>query len=1355
MEIGAVIKNQYQVIEHIGRGGMADVWSARDQRLQRMVAIKTIGSGLSPDTDSVALFEEEAQTIARLEHPNILPIYDFGSHEENLFIVMRYMTGGSLEDTIADGSMRHEEVLRIGQVIGDALDFAHNRGYIHLDLKPPNILLDSFEAPYLADFGLAKALDTHGQANNPGSGTLLYMSPEQLVAEKIDHRADIYAFSIMLFHMLTAKLPFDGLAPLALRQLQGGEELPYLEAIDEMIPPEVTDALRWGTAQDADNRPDTHAQVMEAMRAALQPELDMMGYSETELLGLSGAGEDLYPPVEIGSAPQIEAVELYNRARLAWQGGQGRFLLGVTHFMLMADYFHEKLNKPEEAEDLLELLDETGYQVLLRGAIEYDHQADYWWDFLNDDNRRWVCLHALRSENAPARIRALYRLETLPDKDEAPEIPRLVAQALRVETDENAEIAALTVLGTRAKLMKQTSLNLATQYQGRLLTTMTRLGIQRMEPSQWREVVYSQEVDTLVAEQAFNGNPRVEEYAARTIGRMRSLAGVKYIADAEREKRPGALEALAIIRDEAASLPDIVTPQGRAYAWIANTARRLAIDPLDTILRFVLALLGGWIGMGEYVYSTFRSQQLFTPQRWANTIAVGLVFGLFVGVTYLVSNEMNRRLRVFWPWWMRSLVFGLLGYLMATLSYAGFTWLFYQYTPIWDLMRFAGSALAVGLVASTLLELRGLWGVALTTLLSFAAVHLAHNAYYHMAETTIIPLTLLMILVGTWMGWRAAQVADIEPRLRLTQRAQWSLAAIIGVGIASVTWGFFVQAGVQSANDNIITWDAALLLFLLTLLGSTFASYYFRGRSRWLFVGAALVFFAGFYVLASWNFNTFTFMPPNQPPTLALEFPYHHAQHLIPARTQPVFHYDDTNQVYSIALPMLFVIALGTQMQPLLLGWWQRIGKAKAGKERGGWLASMLIYTLVLTGLASVLALFSLKESVSWALGWSLWSFITFVFALATFRWARWGARGLLLMGALAIVGGFAFDAMHIWNAIRAGITPDIWQYVPVEFSLLGFDVAWGVQPQFFWALWSIVLGIFVWGAQRRTLWGGLGILGMLLGWYLVAIFTPVYGSMAVFMFTNYALLAYTLQGKYALMEPNRWGVQATETPSQPQPLVVVPPVQAEIPAEPAPLAPDAEPAPDIAATLEDDFVVVDERFADIPPLSAEDLQDTEHRVVRPIATLPTQPDVQKAAPSTQPEDDDALDTEIRKPPTATPPTERLVEDSLKTEPRKPPTATPPTQPDVADALKPEADSSAEKPSTDTMRVEFPTEEASKLPKIKVDSSKVRTKPLPTRNPSDLETELDPANMGTELTINTRSLRDEDTEEEETPPDEE
>ena len=215
MDVGVVISH-YQVIEHIGRGGMADVWSARDQRLNRMVAIKTIAHGLSSDVDPVRLFEREAQTIAQMEHPHILPIYDFGEFEGQLYIVMRYVTGGSLEDVLERGPLPVADALRMGDAISQALDHAHSNKVIHLDLKPPNILLDSNQAPYLADFGLATVLDPEGRAHNPGSGTLLYMAPEQLTAELIDHRADIYSFSIMLFHMFTGQLPFDATVPLAL-----------------------------------------------------------------------------------------------------------------------------------------------------------------------------------------------------------------------------------------------------------------------------------------------------------------------------------------------------------------------------------------------------------------------------------------------------------------------------------------------------------------------------------------------------------------------------------------------------------------------------------------------------------------------------------------------------------------------------------------------------------------------------------------------------------------------------------------------------------------------------------------------------------------------------------------------------------------------------------------------------------------------------------------------------------------------------------------------------------------------------------------------------------------------------------
>ncbi|MBZ0287790.1 MAG: serine/threonine protein kinase, partial [Anaerolineae bacterium] len=416
MDVGVEF-NQYKVVEHIGRGGMADVWSARDKRLNRTVAIKTIVRDMSQDTEPVKLFEREAQTIAQLEHPHILPIYDFGDFEAQLYIVMRYVTGGSLEDLLAGGPMGTADVLRHARAIAGALDYAHSNNVIHLDLKPSNILMDSNQSPYLADFGLATVLGPEGRAANPGYGTLLYMAPEQLTASSLDHRADIYSFAILVFQMLTGELPFDATTSLALKQLQWQEDLPEVDKLGSDMAEALTPVLRRGTALDVNARPNTLMELVTELEAALgqvgglsfTPAVssefgdDFVGGITVDLAGVQTiAGQD--------AVARREAQDIYNKARRAWAYGQGRFLLGVTHFMVMNDLFMR-------AEELGLEIDEAGMQVLLRGAIEYDHEIDYWWNKLDNDNRRWVCLHAIRSENAPARTRAFYRLETLPDSD--------------------------------------------------------------------------------------------------------------------------------------------------------------------------------------------------------------------------------------------------------------------------------------------------------------------------------------------------------------------------------------------------------------------------------------------------------------------------------------------------------------------------------------------------------------------------------------------------------------------------------------------------------------------------------------------------------------------------------------------------------------------------------------------------------------------------------------------------------------------------------------------------------------------------------------------------------------------------
>jgi hypothetical protein len=1184
MDIGALINNQYRVIEHIGRGGMADVWSARDQRLRRMVAIKTIAAGLSADVDPVALFEKEAQTIAQMEHPHILPIYDFGEYDNSLYIVMRYVTGGSLEGELQNGAMEIDEVMRMGDAVAKALDYAHSNAVIHLDLKPPNILLDSGGSPYLADFGLATVLDKQGRARNPGSGTLLYMAPEQLTSDTIDHRADIYAFCIMLFHMMTGQLPFEGRVPLAMRQIQAGDTLPYVDEINELLPHDVNVVLRKGTEQDPFNRYATHNEVMKALRQILQPNATWTATTPIPNFELESYMMETQK-VETDDAGLLEAVDLYSRARYSWQGGQGRFLLGVTHFMLMSGYY-------QDAAHYGLTIDHEGYQMLLRGAIEYDYELDYWWKQVNDADRRWVCLHALRSGNAPARIRSLYRLETLPDDDNNPVIPRLVAQALEIEQDNTAKHAALRVLGTRSKLVKRPTMSIKTEFRGRLLTSFTRMGIQIAETGQWQEAIYSPEVDTLVAEQAFDENPDVAEFAARTVGRMRSLAGVAHLAQAQVEGRHGALDALAFVRDEAPALPDIVSPQARFYAWITNTIHRLTHDPLEGILRVVLALLGGWIAMGELVYNVFRSEQLFTAQRWGNTIAVGLVFGLFIAITYLVTDEMSRRLKGFWSWWQRLLAFGLLGILMGTLSFGGFTWMYYQYTPQWDMMRMGGIALAFALILSGLLELRGWQGVILTTILTFAPILVTHNAWYASQESTVVFVAPLALLIGLFTGWRAAHLSPVDTRLQMpgNMLVKSFVSLVVGAVWALAIWSYFSSVHQGILTDNPMTWDNVSWLFLGMFMFGLIAAYWLaRPIHITLLAIAAFAVFGTLYAYNAWQFFDYSFTVPISSLEPAAEMVYYSGVPLSPVAQQPIFHFDDISNIYTVALPMVFVIALGMNLQPLVAGLWHWIGTPQSIKMRGGWLTGMLLYILTVTGLSSVLAIFSAKVDVLWALGWSVGAFITFVFALATYRWARWGAYGLIGSAVAFIFGGFFFDAVNMRYHASLGRTPELLRTFLLQINLgFGSDSAfyrfietlstirfytiatllvliglsiwvwrsrerrsWGwfaflgiaailwllpfllifemfqlnidVSVLTLWALWSVGIGVLTWGALRQRLWAGIGLIATLVGWYVVAIFSPIQGSMTVFAMTNVALLLYVLAPEMAGMEAGRF----------------------------------------------------------------------------------------------------------------------------------------------------------------------------------------------------------------------------------------
>ncbi|MBZ0308142.1 MAG: serine/threonine protein kinase, partial [Anaerolineae bacterium] len=202
---------QYQIKERIGKGGMAVVYRAYQASMKRDVAIKVMATELGRDPDFVERFKREAELFAVLQHPHILPVIDFGHHGDAVFIVMRLVEGGSLDEWIKRSKIDLPLAARMLEQIGSALSFAHDKGIVHRDLKPNNVLLDTQGNTYLTDFGIAKMLagTTKLTATNAVLGTPAYMAPEQWRGDTIDARTDLYSLGIMAYEMVTGRLPFE------------------------------------------------------------------------------------------------------------------------------------------------------------------------------------------------------------------------------------------------------------------------------------------------------------------------------------------------------------------------------------------------------------------------------------------------------------------------------------------------------------------------------------------------------------------------------------------------------------------------------------------------------------------------------------------------------------------------------------------------------------------------------------------------------------------------------------------------------------------------------------------------------------------------------------------------------------------------------------------------------------------------------------------------------------------------------------------------------------------------------------------------------------------------------------------
>lgn len=261
----------YRIINQIGQGGMATIFKAYQAAMDRYVAIKVLPFQFAQSPEFITRFQQEARTIAKLEHPHILPVHDFGEANGVPYLVMRYLDAGTLKDRIKAGPLSLTEIDRYFSQLADALSYAHANGVIHRDIKPSNALIDQNGNIFLTDFGIAKILESSVNLTASGTvtGTPAYMSPEQAQGEKLDQRTDIYSLGIVLYEMLTGRVPFEAETPLAVLLKHLNEPLPPPTTLKPDLAPALERVVLKALAKDRNDRYATCTEFLNAWKHEL------------------------------------------------------------------------------------------------------------------------------------------------------------------------------------------------------------------------------------------------------------------------------------------------------------------------------------------------------------------------------------------------------------------------------------------------------------------------------------------------------------------------------------------------------------------------------------------------------------------------------------------------------------------------------------------------------------------------------------------------------------------------------------------------------------------------------------------------------------------------------------------------------------------------------------------------------------------------------------------------------------------------------------------------------------------------------------------------------------------------------
>jgi len=261
----------YQIVAPLGEGGMAAVYKAYQPSMERYVAVKVLPRHMAASEEFVSRFRREAKLLAQLQHPHILPVFDYGEADSYPYIVMPFVQSGTLAELLHKRPQTLSEIRRIMIQVGDALSYAHTRGMIHRDIKPSNVLIDERGNCLLTDFGLARMAEASTKITASGTimGTPAYMSPEQGAGSTLDHRSDIYSLGIIFYEMVTGRVPYTAETPIAVVFKHIQDPLPSARELNPNLPESVELVLLKALAKNPEDRYQKAEDFVQAIQKAI------------------------------------------------------------------------------------------------------------------------------------------------------------------------------------------------------------------------------------------------------------------------------------------------------------------------------------------------------------------------------------------------------------------------------------------------------------------------------------------------------------------------------------------------------------------------------------------------------------------------------------------------------------------------------------------------------------------------------------------------------------------------------------------------------------------------------------------------------------------------------------------------------------------------------------------------------------------------------------------------------------------------------------------------------------------------------------------------------------------------------